>query len=131
MLASAMRRRGLCEEKGSGIDKVIQQAEFWQLPAPDFQVKETHTKAILYAHIDFNEMTKSDKMRACYQHAAIMYVTNQRMTNQSLRDRFKIEEQNAAVVSRIIRDALENNMIKPEDPDSKSRKFVRYLPFWA
>jgi ATP-dependent DNA helicase RecG len=131
MLASAMRRMGLCEEKGSGIDKVIQQAEFWQLPAPDFQVKETHTKAILYAHIDFNEMTKSDKMRACYQHAAIMYVTNQRMTNQSLRDRFKIEEQNAAVVSRIIRDALENNMIKPEDPDSKSRKFVRYLPFWA
>jgi predicted HTH transcriptional regulator len=60
-----------------------------------------------------------------------MYVTNQRMTNQSLRDRFKIEELNATVVSRIIRDALEGNLIKSEDPDSKSRKFVRYLPFWA
>ena len=131
MLASAMRRMGLCEEKGSGIDKVIQQAEIWQLPAPDFQVKETHTKAILYAHKDFNDMDKSDKVRACYQHAAIMYVTNQRMTNQSLRDRFKVEEQNAAVVSRIIRDALNDKLIKPEDPDSKSRKFVRYLPFWA
>jgi ATP-dependent DNA helicase RecG len=131
MLASAMRRMGLCEEKGSGIDKVIQQAEIWQLPAPDFQVKETHTKAILYAHKDFNEMDKSDKVRACYQHAAIMYVTNQRMTNQSLRDRFKIEEQNAAVVSRIIRDTLNDKFIKQEDPDSKSRKFVRYLPFWA
>ncbi len=131
LLASAMRRMGLCEEKGSGIDKVIQQAEIWQLPAPDFQAKETHTKAILYAHKEFNEMNKSDRIRACYQHSAIMYVTNQRMTNQSLRDRFKVEEQNAAVVSRIIRDALEVNMIKPEDPDSKSRKFVRYLPFWA
>ena len=54
MLASAMRRIGLCEEKGSGIDKVIQQAEMWQLPAPDFQVKDTHTKSILYAHQDFN-----------------------------------------------------------------------------
>ena len=131
LLASAMRRMGLCEEKGSGVDKVIQQAEFWQLPAPDFQAKETHTKAILYAHKEFNEMNKSDRIRACYQHSAIMYVTNQRMTNQSLRDRFKVEEQNAAVVSRIIRDALEVNMIKSEDPDSKSRKFVRYLPFWA
>ena len=131
MLASAMRRMGLCEEKGSGIDKVIQQAEVWQLPAPDFQVKETHTKAILYAHKDFNDMDKSDKVRACYQHAAIMYVTNHRMTNQSLRDRFKVEEQNAAVVSRIIRDALNDKLINPEDPDSKSRKFVRYLPFWA
>ena len=131
LLASAMRRANLCEEKGSGVDKVIQQAEIAQLPAPDFQVKETHTKAILYAHQDFNEMNKADKIRACYQHCALMYVTNQRMTNQSLRDRFKMEELNAAVVSRIIRDTLEGNLIKPEDPDSKSRKFVRYLPFWA
>ena len=131
MLASAMRRMGLCEEKGSGIDKVIQQAEVWQLPAPDFQVRETHTKAILYAHKDFNDMDKADKVRACYQHAAIMYVTNQQMTNQSLRDRFKIEEQNTATVSRIIADALKEHLIKPEDPLSKSRKFVRYLPFWA
>jgi ATP-dependent DNA helicase RecG len=130
-LAAVMRRVGLCEEKGSGIDKVIQQAEIWQLPAPDFQVKETHTKAILYAHQDFNEMNKTDKIRACYQHCALMYVTNQRMTNQTLRDRFQTEGLNAAAVSRIIRDALEGNLIKPEDPDSKSRKFVRYLPFWA
>ncbi len=131
MLASAMRRMGFCEEKGSGIDKVIQQAEVWQLPAPDFQVKETHTKAILYAHKDFNDMNKLDKVRACYQHAAIQYVTNQRMTNQSLRDRFKIEEQNAATVSRIIADTLKEQLIKSEIPESKSRKFVRYLPFWA
>jgi ATP-dependent DNA helicase RecG len=130
-IAAVMRRVGLCEEKGSGIDKVIQQAEIWQLPAPDFQVKETHTKAILYAHQDFNEMNKSDKIRACYQHCALMYVTNQRMTNQTLRDRFKMAELNATTVSRIIRDALESHLIKPEYPDSTSRKFVRYLPFWA
>lgn len=131
MLAAVMRRVGLCEEKGSGVDKVIQQAEVWQLPAPDFQVKETHTKAILYAHQDLNDMNRADKVRACYQHCAIMYITNQRMTNQTLRDRFKIEKQNAAVASRIISDALEEKFIKPEEPDSKSRKFVRYLPFWA
>ncbi len=131
LLASAMRRIGFCEEKGSGIDKVINQAEVWQLPAPDFQVKETHTKAVLYAHQELNEMTKSDKIRACYQHCALMYVTNQRMTNQSLRERFKIDKQNAATASRIIRDTQEEKLIKPEDPDSKSRKYPRYLPYWA
>lgn len=53
------------------------------------------------------------------------------MTNQSLRERFKIEEKNAAIASRIIRDTLESKMIKLDDPESKSRKFVKYIPFWA
>ena len=37
-LADLMRRLGVCEEKGSGVDKVIQAAEAFQLPAPDFRV---------------------------------------------------------------------------------------------
>ena len=131
MLAAVMRRVGLCEEKGSGVDKIIQQAEKWQLPAPDFQVKDTHTKAILYAHQELSDMNKTDKVRACYQHCTLMYVTNQRMTNQTIRDRFKIEEKNSATASRIIKDSLEEGLIKPEDPSSSSRKFVRYLPYWA
>ena len=131
MLAAVMRRAGLCEEKGSGVDKIIQQAEKWQLPAPDFQVKDTHTKAILYAHQELADMNKTDKVRACYQHCTLMYVTNQRMTNQTIRDRFKIEEKNSATASRIIKDSLEEGLIKPEDPSSSSRKFVRYLPYWA
>ena len=36
-LADFMRRFGICEEKSSGIDKVIQAAEVYQLPAPDFR----------------------------------------------------------------------------------------------
>ena len=49
VLASFMRRIGICEEKGSGIDKVISSVELYQLPAPDFQTKEKHTKTIMYA----------------------------------------------------------------------------------
>lgn len=37
-LADVMRRLGICEEKGSGVDKVIQAAEGYQLPAPDFRI---------------------------------------------------------------------------------------------
>ena len=53
------------------------------------------------------------------------------MTNQSLRERFKIDVHNYSIASRIIRDALEDNVIKEDDPESKSRKFASYLPFWA
>ena len=36
-LASLMRRFGICEERGSGIDKVLTQVELFQLPAPLFE----------------------------------------------------------------------------------------------
>ena len=53
-----MRRLGICEEKGSGIDKVIKAAELYQLPAPDFRVGELRTTAVLFAHQKFSDMTK-------------------------------------------------------------------------
>jgi predicted HTH transcriptional regulator len=89
-LASFMRRINICEERGSGIDKVISQVEFFQLPAPEFIVYSNHTKAILYAHKEFAEMDKSDRNRACYQHACLLYVSNDFLTNTSLRERFSI-----------------------------------------
>lgn len=48
-LADLMRRLGICEEKGSGVDKVIKAAELFQLPAPDFRVSELRTTAVLSA----------------------------------------------------------------------------------
>jgi len=45
------------------------------------------------------------------------------MSNQSLRERFEIDDKNAATASRIIRDALAENVIKEDDPENKSRKF--------
>jgi len=131
ILASFMRRIGICEEKGSGIDKVIFHAELFQLPAPDFQTKEKHTKAIMYAFRELNDMDKKDKVRAAYQHACLCYVSNDKMTNQSLRERFKIDSKNAAIASRIIKDTLDAEMIKLDDPESKSRKYVKYIPYWA
>jgi len=68
ILADLMRRLGICEEKGSGIDKVIFYNEMYQLPAPDiFILKET----------------------------------------------------------------LISKMIKEDNPESNSRKYKKYIPFWA
>jgi predicted HTH transcriptional regulator len=54
-----------------------------------------------------------------------------KMTNQSLRTRFKISDENAAIVSRIIKETAQAGLIKEDDPDNKSRKYVRYIPVWA
>lgn len=130
-LASFMRRVNVCEERGSGIDKVIFSVELFQLPAPNFLVTENHTKVVLYAPRKLTEMDRNDKIRACYQHACLLYVSNQKMTNTSLRKRLSIEEQNYAIASRIISDTIDAKLIKAFDPDSASRKYASYVPFWA
>ena len=130
-LADLMRRLGICEEKGSGIDKVVQAAEFYQLPAPDFRVGETRTTAVLFAHRDFSEMSKADRVRACYQHACLQYLSNQRMSNQTLRERFQLSEFKGASVSLIISAAKDGGLIKADASDTASTRYARYLPFWA
>lgn len=130
-LAALMRRLNVCEERGTGIDKVIFAAEMYQLPAPDFQVNDIHTRAVLFAPRTLSEMSREDRVRACYQHAALLHVSNGRMTNTTLRERFKIAEKNYAMASRIIADTLEAGLIKPFDPTNRSRKHARYIPYWA
>ncbi len=39
-------------------------------------------------------MEKEDKIRACYQHCCLKYVSRQYMMNQTLRERFRIPEKN-------------------------------------
>lgn len=130
-LADLMRRLRFCEEKGSGLDKVIFYIEFFQLPPINVIVDEHRTRVILYSYRRLNQLDKNEKIRACYQHACLKYVSNEKMTNQSLRGRFKIENKNYSIASRIIRDAIEAGMIKEDDPNNKSRKYASYIPFWA
>ena len=130
-LADLMRRMGFCEEKGSGLDKVISFNELFQLPPINVTVNEYRTCVTMYSYKTLNNLDKNEKVRACYQHACLKYVSNEKMTNQSLRQRFKIEDQNAAIASRIIRDAIEEGQVKEDNPTNKSRKYASYIPFWA
>lgn len=129
-LASLMRRFRICEERGSGIDKVVSQVELFQLPAPLFESPDEFTRAVLFAHKPLSAMAKADRVRACYLHACLCYVTRKEMTNSTLRARFGVEEQNRSTVSRLIREAVDAEAIVPADPDA-APKLMRYLPFWA
>lgn len=130
-LADLMRRLGICEEEGSGVDKVIQAAELFQLPAPDFRVGERRTSAVLFGHKDFEDMDRNDRVRATYQHCCLRYVMNEKMTNQSLRERFRLSEKKTESVSRAIRDAVDAGKIKLADPEQTSLRYRNYVPFWA
>ena len=130
-IASFMRRIGYCEERGSGIDKVVSLTEHYQLPAPLFEVINDNTRAVLFAYRPYSEMDRKERVLATYLHACLRYVQRDYLTNSSLRERFGIEKENSAMVSRVIRDALEDGAIKPVDPESDSKKMARYWPIWA
>lgn len=130
-LAGLMRRMGVCEEKGSGIDRVISLAEVYQLPAPDFRVAHDRTQVVVYGPKDFDDMDRHDRVRACYQHCALKWVTSERMTNQTMRERFQLPESKSAIVSKVIAATIDAGKIKADERVGNSRKLARYLPFWA
>ena len=129
-LASFMRRINICEERGTGIDKVVFQTELYQLPAPVFEVTDKHTRAVLFSYKEFSEMDKEDRVHACYMHCCLKYVNREYMNNTSLRARFNIEAKNSAMMSRIIRDTLKAGLIRPYDSEAGS-KAMRYIPHWV
>lgn len=131
-LASIMRRMNFCEERGSGVDRAIMQCEIAQLPAPDFHHEDLFTKVTMYAPMTLRQMNRDDKRRACYQHCCLQYLSGNKMTNESFRSRLGISDANYSIASRIIKDTIDNaKYIKPEDANTTSKKYARYIPFWA
>ena len=130
-LADLMRRMGICEEKSSGIDRVVQAAEDYQLPAPNFIKGHQRTIATIYGPKPFKEMDRNDRIRACYQHCCLKYVMSEQITNRSLRERFHLPEskRNTAITTQIILATIKAELIKPYQ--KASRKSARYLPSWA
>jgi predicted HTH transcriptional regulator len=129
-LASLMRRFGVCEERGTGVDKVVFQTELYQLPAPIFEAPGDNTRAVLFAHQPLNKMTQADKIRACYLHACLKYVNREYLTNSSVRERFGIDPKSMAVASRLIKEAVTAGKIAPYDPKA-APKMMKYVPWWA
>ena len=131
VLADLMRKAGICEEKGSGIDKVVAAAESHQLPAPEFHKSDSSTTAVLFGPKPFSEMTQLDRIRACYQHCCLLSIARQPMSNQSLRKRFDLSDNKSTIATTIITDTKNAGLIKLQPSDSTSPRFTRYIPYWA
>jgi predicted HTH transcriptional regulator len=129
LIASMMRRIGVCEERGSGIDKVVFETERHKLPAPLFEETDEHTRSVLFSYKSLNNMDKEDRIRACYLHCCLKWVEREPMNNASVRERFGIENHNKALASRIIALTVASGLIKPYDTDAGVRN-RRYIPSW-
>lgn len=127
-LASLMRRIGMCEEQGSGLDKVVEQVEVFQLPAPLFRSADNSTQVVLYGPRSFAEMTPEERIRACYFHSVLKFLSGDRMKNASLCTRLGIASKNAAQASAVINKTLEAGLIRVADPEHPR---AGYVPHWA
>lgn len=130
-LAQALFLFNICERRGSGVDRAITALESQKLPAPKITKGESFTRIFLFGPKELADMTKDEKIRACYQHTCLLYESGLNLNNQSVRDRFGISKNNSAIASRIISDTVDAGYIKIVDPVSGSRKFVAYIPFYA
>ena len=129
-LASMMRRMKFCEELWGWVDKAIIAIEKEKLPAPKFELREWFTKITLYGSEKISHLSMEDRIRACFQHCIIQYISWDYMTNSSFRDRLWLPETQTSSVSRIIKQTVEKKFIKPFDPKNKANKHQKYIPRW-
>ncbi len=127
-----MRRMGLCEELGSGWDRVVQSCEAYFLPVPIIRPSEFGTRVIMQGYAPFSDMALDERIWNCYMHACIMFMGHKQLTNSSLRMRFGLEHTNSntVLVSRLIKATVDKGLIKPSKSDSAPRN-RSYVPFWA
>lgn len=130
-LADIMRRMGFCEEKGSGMDKALTAIEKYQLPPIKYRVSDIRTTIILSAFKKWSDTSKEERVMACYQHACLKYLSNEMLTNKSLRERLGVDEKNYPLISVVIKEAIAQGLIKVGTPEGTNRRDIAYIPHWG
>ncbi|PLS30584.1 transcriptional regulator [Bifidobacterium margollesii] len=132
--AALMRRMKICEERGTGWDKIAMSCELMELPAPRIRGYDAGTRVTLYSERPFARISMDDREWACYMHACLRYINEDEestyMTNSSLRRRFGLGQQSQPVISKLIKRTMESGLIKPLDPNTAPR-YMKYIPGWA
>ena len=128
--SNLMRKAGLCELRGSGVDRALRAIEAAALPPPSIQIVEGSTVVTTFKQKPFAKWTSDERILACYQHACLQFEENDPMSNASLRERFGLPQRQYPQVSMVIKDALDRGRIAPLSED-QSNRYARYVPYWA
>lgn len=132
-LAGLLRQMHLCEEGGTGWDRIIESCEDSVMAPPRIESdEEVGTRVTVFAGSGYEHMTKRQRMDAAYWHACLMYSRGESMSNQTLRERFGLpaEQKSTVAISRLIRECCKEGLIKEEDEEAAA-KFRRYIPVWS
>lgn len=130
-IAGFMHKCGICEERGSGYDKIVESTSKNAMLAPKIENQNNQfTKVVLFAKLPFDLTSKEDRIRTCYMQACLAYVNFGTITNADIRKVFGLQESDKVKSSRIIKDTLEAGLIKPVDPETAPR-YMKYIPYWV
>lgn len=130
LMAKLMRRLGICEELGTGWDRVASYCESYLIPAPQIEIYDENTRVTINGPVLYKNMTQADRLWTCYLHVCLRYVNQEKATNSSLRERLGLGKTASASVSRLIALAMEKDLIKPLDENTAPR-YMSYIPNWA
>jgi len=129
-LASSFRRYRICEERGTGFQKIVRAIELFGLPPLVLAPQENAFRITIGAPRKFTDMSIPERIEACYQHAALQYLSSQTLTNTTLRERFKLSERHRNQITNLIGDAVGAGRIKRKDVGA-GKKFAECVPYWA
>lgn len=130
-IAGFMHKCGICEERGSGYDKIIEATAKNELLVPRVENQNNQfTKAVLFAKIPFDMIVKEDRIRTCYMQACLSYVNYEAVTNTDIRNLFGLSIKESYKASRIIKDTMEAHLIRPLD-ETTAPRYMKYIPYWA
>ena len=114
------------------MDRALETIQTVKLPIPRIEKHDDFTRITLYRTRDIFKLTNEEKAKSIYWHCTLIFVLNgQPLTNELVCERFGIQEQNRSDASRLLKLAKDAQLIKPFDPTSNSKKYARYIPFWA
>ena len=130
-MAQMMLQMDMCERRGSGIDRATDAISQMKLPAYKAQSGDDYTRITLFPKKKVSEMTREERIAVCYQHACLLYEDGIAINNQIVRERFNLNTKQSVMASRILADTLDSGLIKMKDPETESKRYTSYIPYYG
>ncbi|MBR1547961.1 MAG: putative DNA binding domain-containing protein [Prevotella sp.] len=130
-MAQMMLLMDMCERRGSGIDRATDAISQMKLPAYKAQSGDDYTRITLFPKKKVSEMTREERIAVCYQHACLLYEDGIAINNQIVRERFNLNTKQSVMASRILADTLDSGLIKMKDPETESKRYTSYIPYYG
>src|SRR5262249_15648911 len=101
-LSAKMREMNMCENRGSGIQRLLSEKEKHRRADPEFQVVRSLTKARITGKQNFTSLTLEERLWAVFMHTSFRYESGGYMTNATFRERYGLGKAKTALVTNAI-----------------------------
>lgn len=132
-LAKILRELKMCESRGSGLQRVLDENDRFGRPDPQFRTGDQITTAVLIGRQNFVDMPVDERVWAAFMHCCLKWVSNDYLTNASMRKRFGLPDNKSSFVSNVISAAVDQKLIAPRPTAqlTPSKRNAKYVPFYA